>query len=144
MENLIVPLIFVSIPLFGYLVLTAIARGSGWSRFAASYPAKTDSTIKNRYFCSVWVNTFPFKAVINVGGNERGLYMSSILPGFGSFFVPWSEVYVKEKGRHLFMVYELKFEKTGNDFIQISPLLANRLRQWAGDAWPVETTTSRF
>lgn len=82
------------------------AAVSGWRQLAQNYPAGGAVPSPLKYFVWGQVGRIYYRKCLNVGGDERGLYLVPFFvfrPFHPPLFIPWSEIQARTQERFLFM-----------------------------------------
>jgi hypothetical protein len=84
-----------------------------------------------------------YRNCLTLGASDEGLYMSVMLPfriGHPPLLIPWAEIRVER--RRLFLLQRVKFVLGRESSIPfwVSVSLADRLKETAGAAWPIESS----
>ncbi|MCP3097862.1 hypothetical protein LZ198_03120 [Myxococcus sp. K15C18031901] len=86
-----------------------IAHGGGWIRLASRYRATGPAPRSLRRFASAQLGVMSYRACLNVGVDEHGLYLVPmwLFRAFHpSLRIPWSEIRARTKDRLFFFAAE--------------------------------------
>ena len=130
----LIPALFL---VFWFIVLAVIARVSGWSALAESYPAHENFDGPTRRFTSISlerVKGMPanYNGVVNVGADARGLHLRMLMffrPYHPDLTFPWSEIAAAPRKFLLAEGVELSFARTPGVRIR----MPRQLAQWAAE-----------
>jgi hypothetical protein len=124
------------------LILTIIARASGWATLATVYRLQ-ESFDGQRWHLQTaqmrWATNYG--NCLTVGASPRGLYLAVLFlfrPGHPPLLVPWADIAVHMRQRTWFTVVEVRFRRVPGIPLRISARLAARLATAAGPWWPGE------
>jgi hypothetical protein len=122
-----------------------IGQLSGWTALSRRFPGTGASYSYQWPFQSVRMRTLwgNYHNCANFGADEAGLYMA-VFPlfriGHAPLFIPWSEIQVLSGNRGLiFRKRKLLLGRQELIPLVVSLSLAEKLKEAAGQAWPVET-----
>ena len=130
------------------LVSYIISLLSGWTELSRRF---RDASAYHSYqwlFQSVRMRTIfgSYSNCVNLGADETGLYMAVFRPfrfSHPPLFIPWSEIQVAAYNQGLlFRSRKLFLGRQELIPLLVSSSLAEKLRQAAGQGWPVETITT--
>lgn len=129
--------------LFGFRALpAAIGRMSGWSELTRQFSFEGSfHGARWRFQSARMRNWVAYNNCLTVGANAEGLYIKapSVLVAYPPLFVPWREISVS-RTRILFQpMARLQLGHELSVPFTIREGLAARLRQAAGNSWPVES-----
>ncbi len=127
------------------LVCYTIGQLSGWTLLSRRFRDRGAFYSYQWPFQSVRMRTLfgNYNNCANFGADEAGLYMA-VFPlfriGHAPLFIPWSEIQVVSGNRGLiFKKRNLLLGRQELIPLLVSAALAEKLKEAAGQAWPVET-----
>jgi hypothetical protein len=124
------------------LILTLVARASGWAALAAVYRLPESFDGQRWHFQTAqmrWATNYG--NCLTVGASPRGLYLAILFPfrpGHPALLVPWADISVSMRQRAWFTTAEFQFRRVPGIPLRISARLAARLATAAGPWWPGE------
>ena len=125
-------------------VFVVISYISGWAELAQQFRYRARFVGKRWRGQSAqmrWI--VGYRNCLTVGANPDGLYLATLFlfrVGHPPLFVPWIDVSSMRRGKwFLFRYVELRFGRERSIPFRITEGLADRLKQAAGKAWPIES-----
>jgi len=103
------PVYFVSIWCF---VLWILSLSSGWRKLAARFHYPQEFQGDFLRWQSARMNLVNFRSILNLGLNERGLYLVPMVlfrPFHKPLFIPWEEIVAQPTKKRLYQAYQLQF-----------------------------------
>ncbi|MBZ5646243.1 MAG: hypothetical protein LAN37_03350 [Acidobacteriia bacterium] len=123
------------IPLFvvawGWLVISLVARLSGWSLLAERYGANAPFEGEKWYFQSVQMRYLShYNNCLTFGGNAQGLYVAMFFllrAGHPPLLIPWEELEIEPKKRFFVTGYELRFRQVPGVYMWVWAKLGEKI-----------------
>jgi len=126
-------------------VAWASAWASGWSALARDYRLAEPFEGRRWRFQSARMRWgMNYRKLLTVGASEQGLFLSTLVffrAGHPPLFIAWRDIAARDKKFLWIKMTELRLGRETPVPFRIREVLANRLRDAAGNSWPVESTT---
>jgi hypothetical protein len=140
-ERLFGQYFFVLLPFIWILIVSLVARLSGWRELAEAYPPPTDFTGQRFRFQSAsfrWGSNYT--GIVQIGADPQGLTLSVFFlfrPGHPSLFIPWGDIRVESQGG-LIPALRLRFSRKPAIPCVISRMLGERLARMSNGRFRVD------
>jgi len=122
-----------------FFILWILSLTSGWRRLASRYHHPQDFQGDFLRFQSARMNWVNFSSVLNLGLNERGLYLAPMAlfrPFHKPLFIPWEEIIAQPSKISLVQGYQLQFRSAPGVHLKLYQrtfqIILDYLRKYTG------------
>ena len=134
----------VFVVLWGWFIISLVARLSGWSQLAGSYRANSPFQGETWRFQSVQMRYLShYNNCLTFGADAQGLYIAMFFflrAGHPPLFIPWEELEIRPDKRFFVNGYELRFRQVSGVYMWVrQPLGEKILRASQGSAGGIRT-----